>query len=103
MLSAANSQLVATVTAVGERLGANPAALLQALSVCSGGSNVGRYALGTGGMEQFEEMVGPFLLRDAASAAAAVEAAGVDLGLLRWGSSTADGLERRYRIHADWR
>jgi 3-hydroxyisobutyrate dehydrogenase-like beta-hydroxyacid dehydrogenase len=84
MLFAANTQLVATVTAVGERLGVRPAALLQALSVCSGGSNAATYALGMGGMKQFEAAVGPFLRKDVAAAAADAEAAGVDLGLLRW-------------------
>ena len=83
MLFAANAQLVAAAVAVGEQLDVAPGALLQALSVCSGGSNAAGYAQRTGGVEAFVTMAAPFLRKDIAAAAAAAEQVGADLGFLR--------------------
>lgn len=82
VLFAANVQLVAAAGAVGEELGVASAALLQALSVCSGGSNAALYAMGIG-LEEFARLTGPFLRKDVAAAVDSAEAVGVDLGLLR--------------------
>jgi 3-hydroxyisobutyrate dehydrogenase-like beta-hydroxyacid dehydrogenase len=83
LLFAANAQLVAAAVTVGEQLGVAPDALLQALSVCSGGSNAARYVQSTGGMETFVGMAAPFLRKDVAAAIAAAEQAEADLGFLR--------------------
>jgi 3-hydroxyisobutyrate dehydrogenase-like beta-hydroxyacid dehydrogenase len=83
MLFAANAQLVAAALAVGEQLEVAPDVLLQALSVCSGGSNAAGYAQRTGGVEAFVTMAAPFLRKDVAAAVAAAERVGADLGFLR--------------------
>jgi 3-hydroxyisobutyrate dehydrogenase-like beta-hydroxyacid dehydrogenase len=83
MLFAANGPLVAAAAQVGEQLGIEPRALLEALSVCSGASSAAAYALHAGGVETFAEIAGPFLRKDIAAAAAAAGESGVDLGLLR--------------------
>jgi 3-hydroxyisobutyrate dehydrogenase-like beta-hydroxyacid dehydrogenase len=83
MLFAANAQLVAAAVAVGRQLDVVPDALLQALSVCSGGSNAATYAQHAGGVDAFVSMAAPFLRKDVAAAVSAAELAGADLGLLR--------------------
>jgi 3-hydroxyisobutyrate dehydrogenase-like beta-hydroxyacid dehydrogenase len=83
MLFAANAQLVAAAVDVGERLNVAPDALLQALSVCSGGSSAAAYAHGVGGVNAFVTMAAPFLRKDVAAAVAAAEQVGADLGFLR--------------------
>ena len=82
VLFAANAQLLAAAVTVGKRLGVPPGALLEALSVCSGGSYATGYMLRTG-MESFADNAGPFLRKDVAAALAATEQVDVDLGLLR--------------------
>ncbi|OBK63278.1 6-phosphogluconate dehydrogenase [Mycobacterium colombiense] len=88
ILFAANAQLVAAAAAAGEQLGIASGALLEALSVCSGGSNAATFALGTG-LGEFVKLAGPFLRKDVAAAVDAADVVGVDLGLLR--SVIADG------------
>jgi len=83
MLFAANAQLVAAAVAVGQELDVAPDALLQALSVCSGGSNAATYAQGAGGVDAFVSMAAPFLRKDVAAAVSAAELVGADLGFLR--------------------
>jgi len=83
MLFAANAQLVAAAVAVGQQLNVAPDALLQALSVCSGGSNAVAYAQRTGGVDAFVTMAAPFLRKDVAAAVVAAELVGADLGFLR--------------------
>jgi 3-hydroxyisobutyrate dehydrogenase-like beta-hydroxyacid dehydrogenase len=83
MLFAANAQLVAAAVAVGQQLKVEPDALLQALSVCSGGSNAAGYAQRAGGVEAFVTKAAPFLRKDVGAAVAAAEQVGADLGFLR--------------------
>jgi 3-hydroxyisobutyrate dehydrogenase-like beta-hydroxyacid dehydrogenase len=83
MLFAANAQLVAAAVAVGQQLNVAPDALLQALSVCSGGSNAATYAQRTGGVEAFVSLAAPFLRKDVAAAVSAAELVGAELGFLR--------------------
>lgn len=82
VLFAANAQLLAAAVTVGERFGVAPATLLEALSVCSGGSYATGYALRKG-IASFADNAGPFLRKDVAAALAAAEHHDVDLGLLR--------------------
>ena len=50
LLFAANAQLLAAATRMGDQLGVNPEALLATLQVCSAGSNAAAYAHRLGGM-----------------------------------------------------
>ena len=68
---------------VGRQLDVAPDALLQALSVCSGGSNAATYAQSAGGVDAFVSMAAPFLRKDVAAAVSAAELVGADLGFLR--------------------
>jgi 3-hydroxyisobutyrate dehydrogenase-like beta-hydroxyacid dehydrogenase len=82
LLFAANTQLVAAATHLGQRLGVDPPRLVDALTVCSGASAALSYVKRTGSMEAFEAGVAPFLRKDIAACLVAAEQAGVDLGLL---------------------
>jgi 3-hydroxyisobutyrate dehydrogenase-like beta-hydroxyacid dehydrogenase len=82
LLFAANAQLLSAATELGTQLGVEPTALLSALQVCSGGSNVATHAHRNGGMDRFEELAGPFLRKDIAACRDATAGSGVDLGLL---------------------
>jgi 3-hydroxyisobutyrate dehydrogenase-like beta-hydroxyacid dehydrogenase len=82
LLFAANAQLLATATQLGEQLGVEPDVLLATLQVCSAGSHVAAHAHRIGGMDRFEELAGPFLRKDIAACREAAAEAGVDLGLL---------------------
>jgi len=81
VLFAANAQMVAAAAVAAEQLGIASGALLEALSVCSGGSNAAAFALGTG-LEEFVTLAGPYLRKDVAVAVDAAQVANVDLGLL---------------------
>jgi 3-hydroxyisobutyrate dehydrogenase-like beta-hydroxyacid dehydrogenase len=81
-LFAANAQLVAVATDIGERLDVDPAALLAALSVCSGGSRAAAYVQTAGGVETFATLVAPFLRKDMAAAKLQADEVGADLALL---------------------
>lgn len=82
MVFAAIAQLVAAAAELAKRLGVTSAVLLEALAVCSGGSDAGDYTQSAGGVEVFGAMAAPFLRKDISAAMAAAEAAGADLGLL---------------------
>jgi 3-hydroxyisobutyrate dehydrogenase-like beta-hydroxyacid dehydrogenase len=82
LLFAANGQLLAAAIDLGKKLGVDPVALLSALQVCSGQSQVSRHAERIGGIDRFAEVAGPFLRKDIAACVAAANAAGADLGLL---------------------
>jgi len=82
LLFAANAQLLATATQLGEQLGVEPDVLLATLQVCSAGSHVAAHAHRIGGMDRFEELAGPFLRKDIAACREAAAEAGVELGLL---------------------
>ncbi len=82
LLFAANAQLLAAATRLGDQLGVNPEALLAMLQVCSAGSKVAAYAHSLGGMDRFVELTGPFLRKDIAAALEAAQEAGADPGLL---------------------
>ncbi len=82
LLFAANAQLLAAATRLGDQLGVNPEALLSTLQVCSAGSNAAAYAHRVGGMDRFAEATGPFLRKDIAAALEAAHMAGADPGLL---------------------
>jgi len=82
LLFAANSQLLAAATQLGDQLGVDPEVLLSTLQVCSAGSNAAAYAHGIGGIGRFAEATGPFLRKDIAVALEAAQAAGADAGLL---------------------
>jgi 3-hydroxyisobutyrate dehydrogenase-like beta-hydroxyacid dehydrogenase len=82
LLFAANGQLLAAATRLGDTLGVDPAALLDALRVCSGGSNASAHAQRIGGIDRFAEIAGPFLRKDIAACVDAAAEAGADLGLL---------------------
>jgi 3-hydroxyisobutyrate dehydrogenase-like beta-hydroxyacid dehydrogenase len=82
LLFAANAQLLAAATRLGDQLGVHPEALLSTLQVCSAGSNAAAYAHRIGGMDRFAEATGPFLRKDIAAALEAAQEAGADPGLL---------------------
>jgi len=82
VLFAANAQLVAAATQLGDKLNVDPDALLSALQVCSGRSGAAAHAHRIGGIDRFAEMAGPFLRKDVAACHEAAAEAGVDLGLL---------------------
>jgi 3-hydroxyisobutyrate dehydrogenase-like beta-hydroxyacid dehydrogenase len=83
VLFAANAQLVAVAAELAQGLGVGTDALLQALAVCSGGSNAAAYTQGAGGIEAFATIAAPFLRKDIAAAMIAASEVGADLGLLR--------------------
>ena len=82
LLFAANGQLLAAATELGDKLGVDPAALLSALQVCSGRSQASGHAERIGGIDRFAEIAGPFLRKDVAACVEAAGEAGADLGLL---------------------
>jgi 3-hydroxyisobutyrate dehydrogenase-like beta-hydroxyacid dehydrogenase len=82
LLFAANAQLLATATQLGEQLGVEPDVLLSALQVCSAGSQVAAHAHRIGGMDTFADRAEPFLRKDIAACREAAAEAGVELGLL---------------------
>ncbi|MDV3124585.1 NAD(P)-dependent oxidoreductase [Mycobacterium sp. 21AC1] len=82
LLFAANAQLIAAATQLGDNLGVEPGALLSALQVCSGRSGAAAHAHRIGGIDRFTELAGPFLRKDVAACHEAAAEAGVDLGLL---------------------
>jgi 3-hydroxyisobutyrate dehydrogenase-like beta-hydroxyacid dehydrogenase len=82
LLFAANGQLLAAAIDLGKKLGVDPTALLSALQVCSGQSQVSGHAERIGGIDRFAEVAGPFLRKDIAACVAAATEAGADLGLL---------------------
>jgi 3-hydroxyisobutyrate dehydrogenase-like beta-hydroxyacid dehydrogenase len=81
-LFAANAQLAAVATEIGERLGVDSAALLAALAVCSGGSRAAAYIQTAGDVETFATLVAPFLRKDMAAAKLQADEVGADLALL---------------------
>lgn len=89
LLFAANAQLVAAAAELGKSLGVTPARLLDALTVCSGGSKASSYAMKTGGIDAFASLAAPFLRKDTAAVLEAAGEKGVGLGLL--GSVVASG------------
>jgi 3-hydroxyisobutyrate dehydrogenase-like beta-hydroxyacid dehydrogenase len=82
LLFAGNAQLLAAATRLADTLGVDPAALLDALQVCSGGSTASAHAHRIGGIDRFVEIAGPFLRKDIAACVEAAADAGADLGLL---------------------
>lgn len=82
LLFAANAQLVAAATQLGDRLNVDSGALLSALQVCSGRSGAAAHADRIGGIDHFAELAAPFLRKDVAACREAATEAGVDLGLL---------------------
>ncbi|MDT5365501.1 MAG: hypothetical protein QOC69_7263 [Mycobacterium sp.] len=89
LLFAANAQLLATATQLGEQLGVEPDVLLSTLQVCSAGSQVAAHAHRIGGMDEFAQRAGPFLRKDIAACREAAAEAGVELGLL--GTAVREG------------
>lgn len=81
-LFAANAQLVAVATDIGRSLDVDPAALLAALAVSSGGSRAASYVQAAGGVDQFATLVAPFLRKDMAAATLQADEVGADLALL---------------------
>jgi 3-hydroxyisobutyrate dehydrogenase-like beta-hydroxyacid dehydrogenase len=82
LLFAANTQLMAAASDLGQRLGIDPALFLDALAVCSAASTASSHVRRTGSLESFATAVAPFLRKDVAACLAAAEYAGADLGLL---------------------
>lgn len=82
LLFAANAQLIAAATQLGDKLGVDQMALLSALQVCSGRSSAADHTHRIGGIDRFTELAGPFLRKDVAACREAAAEAGVDLGLL---------------------
>jgi 3-hydroxyisobutyrate dehydrogenase-like beta-hydroxyacid dehydrogenase len=89
LLFAANAQLLAAATQLGEHLGVTPDVLLSTLQVCSAKSDAAVHAHRVGGMDRFAELGGPFLRKDVAASREAAAEAGVELGLL--GSVVREG------------
>jgi 3-hydroxyisobutyrate dehydrogenase-like beta-hydroxyacid dehydrogenase len=89
LLFAANAQLLCAATQLGTQLGVEPSVLLSTLQVCSARSHASEQAQRIGGMARFEELAGPFLLKDIAACREAAAEAGVELGLL--GTAVRDG------------
>jgi 3-hydroxyisobutyrate dehydrogenase-like beta-hydroxyacid dehydrogenase len=89
VLFAANAQLLAAATQLGEQLGVEPTVLLSTLQVCSASSHAAAHAHRIGGMDRFAELAGPFLRKDIAACREAATEAGVELGLL--GTAVRDG------------
>lgn len=82
LLFAANAQLVAAATELGDKLNVDSGALLSALQVCSGRSGAAAHAHQIGGINRFTELAEPFLRKDVAACRDAAAEVGVDLGLL---------------------
>ncbi|TVS90129.1 NAD(P)-dependent oxidoreductase [Mycobacterium helveticum] len=82
LLFAANAQLLAAATQLGDRLSVAPEVLLSTLQVCSARSHAAEQAHRVGGMDRFAELAGPFLRKDIAACREAAAEAGVELGLL---------------------
>ena len=82
LLFAANAQLLAAATQLGEQLHVEPDVLLSTLQVCSAKSHAAAHAQRIGGMDRFAELAGPFLSKDIAACREAAAEAGVELGLL---------------------
>ena len=82
LLFAANAQLLAAATQLGDQLGVEPSSLLSTLQVCSARSHAAEQAQRIGGMDRFEELAGPFLRKDIAACREAAAEADVELGLL---------------------
>lgn len=82
VLFCANAQLLAAAMKLGDSLGADEDALLSALQVCSGGSQVATHVHRIGGMRTFVEEAGRFLRKDIDAALEAAWQAGAGLGLL---------------------
>ena len=82
VLFCANAQLLAAAMELGDSLGVDEDAMLSALQVCSGGSQVAAHAHRIGGMRTFVELAAPFLRKDIDAALEAAWQAGADLGLL---------------------
>jgi 3-hydroxyisobutyrate dehydrogenase-like beta-hydroxyacid dehydrogenase len=89
LLFAANAQLLAAATQLGEQLRVAPDVLLSTLQVCSANSNAAAHAQRIGGMDRFAELAEPFLRKDIAACREAAAEAGVELGLL--GTAVRDG------------
>jgi 3-hydroxyisobutyrate dehydrogenase-like beta-hydroxyacid dehydrogenase len=89
LLFAANAQLLAAATQLGEQLGVAPDVLLSTLQVCSANSDAAAHASRIGGMDRFAELAGPFLRKDIAACREAAAEAGVELGLL--GTAVREG------------
>src|SRR5271170_1244129 len=89
LLFAANAQLLAAATQLGEHLSVAPDVLLSTLQVCSANSNAADHAHRIGGMDRFAELAGPFLRKDIAACREAATEAGVELGLL--GTAVREG------------
>lgn len=75
LLFAANSQLVGSAVALGERLGVEPSILLNSIAQCSGSSQALERIVGMGSVLAYERRVREFLSKDATLA---LELAGVD-------------------------
>jgi 3-hydroxyisobutyrate dehydrogenase-like beta-hydroxyacid dehydrogenase len=82
LLFAANTQLVTAAAELGQRLGVETPALLNALTVSSGGSAAAAHALVTGSVDAFASLAEPSLRKDVAACLDAVERAGADPGPL---------------------
>lgn len=82
LLFSANAQLVLAAIELGQRLGVEPANLLAALMVCSGGSTASMHAHHSGGVAAFAQRAVPFLRKDIAACRDAAAEVGADLGLL---------------------
>src|SRR3984893_18019948 len=89
LLFAANAQLLAAATQLGEQLRVAPDVLLSTLQVCSANSHAAAHAHRIGGMDRFAELAGPFLRKDIAACREAAAEAGVELGLL--GTAVSEG------------
>jgi 3-hydroxyisobutyrate dehydrogenase-like beta-hydroxyacid dehydrogenase len=89
LLFAANAQLLAAATQLGEQLRVAPDVLLSTLQVCSANSHAAAHAHRIGGMDRFAELAGPFLRKDIAACREAAAEAGVELGLL--GTAVREG------------
>jgi len=84
-LFAANVQLAAAAVKLGEALGIDPAGLLSAVNVMSGGSSAsGRMGTGAeaGDLDAFANRIGPFMKKDVAVCLEQADERGVDPGLL---------------------
>ncbi|MFD9502991.1 NAD(P)-dependent oxidoreductase [Streptomyces sp. NPDC060035] len=82
LLFAAISQVTLRGLAAGRAMGVAEDALLEALSVSSGGSAAGAYIAARGGPEGYVAAVAPFLRKDLAACRDTAAQSGVDLALL---------------------
>jgi 3-hydroxyisobutyrate dehydrogenase-like beta-hydroxyacid dehydrogenase len=82
LIFAANLDILSAATDLGKQLGIEPARLLDALAVCSGGSNVASHARTAGGVEVLMTGAGSYLRKDVEACVKAVDQAGADLGHL---------------------